>query len=311
MTETPSAKPPVLMLMRNPSPWALDDLATRYTLLSEPAPGIEVVITGGTEGIDAATIDRLPDLKLIAVCAVGYDQTDVAHAHARGAEVTNTPDVLTDDVADLAIGLMIATARRIPAMDRYVRGGRWVRDGAAPLATRFSGRRIGILGLGRIGRAIAWRAVPFALEIAYHARSERRDVPWRYEADPVALAASVDVLVVATAGGAGTAGLVDRAVLDALGPDGMLINIARGSVVDEAALVAALAEGRLGSAGLDVFADEPNVPQALLAMENVVLMPHMGSATRQTRAAMAQLVIDNVDAFFAGRPLLTPVPRGN
>ena len=289
----------------------MEAVTSRYTIRDTAGPGIEVVITGGSEGIDAATIDRLPDLKLIAVCAVGYDKTDVAHAHARGVEVTHTPDVLTDDVADLAIGLMIATARRIPAMDRYVRDGRWAREGSPALATRFSGRRIGILGLGRIGRAIAWRAVPFASEIAYHARSERRDVPWRYEADPVALAASVDVLVVATAGGAETAGLVDRAVLDALGPEGMLINIARGSVVDEGALVAALAEGRLGSAGLDVFAREPHVPEALLAMENVVLMPHMGSATRQTRAAMAQLVIDNVDAFFAGKPLLTPVPRAD
>lgn len=302
-------KPPVLLLLRSLSRWAMEDIAARYDIRDTPGPGIAVVLTGGGEGIDAATIDALPDLKLIAVCAVGYDKVDVAHAHARGIAVTNTPDVLTDDVADLAIGLMIATARRLPAMDQYVRTGRWAREGAPPLTTRLSGKRIGILGLGRIGHAIARRAEPFGGEIAYYSRGPKADAPWRYAADPVALAASVDVLVVATAGGAATRGLVDKAVIDALGPAGMLINIARGSVVDEEALVSALVEGRLGGAGLDVFAHEPNVPEALMSLENVVLIPHLGSATRETRAAMARLVIDNVDAFFAGRPLLTPVPK--
>ncbi|PTD27173.1 2-hydroxyacid dehydrogenase [Sphingomonas fennica] len=285
----------------------LDDLQSRFDLRTAPGPGIRAAVTGGAEGIDAATIDRCPDLALIAVCAVGYDKVDVAHARARGIAVTNTPDVLTEDTADTAIALMFAVYRRVALYDRYVRDGRWEKEGPPPLARKLTGRRIGILGLGRIGSAIAKRCAPFAGEIAYHSRTPVPGAPYRYAADTVALAAGVDVLVVATPGGKGTAGLVDRAVLDALGPDGTLINIARGSVVDEDALVAALAEGRLGAAGLDVFAHEPHVPEALLAMENVVLLPHQGSATVETRKAMADLVIANVEAFFAGKPLLTPV----
>ncbi|WP_419816600.1 2-hydroxyacid dehydrogenase [Glacieibacterium sp.] len=302
-----SDKQAVLMLVKRPELWGLEQLGEHFDLRTVPGPGIRAVVTGGTEGIDAATMDALPDLEIISVCAVGYDSTDVAHARSRGIVVTNTPDVLTDDVADLAIGLMLATSRRIAQHDRYVRDGEWVSKGSPPLTRRMSGRRIGILGLGRIGLAIAKRAEPFATEIAYYSRNKRDDVSYRYAPDVVSLAASVDILVVATSGGKDTAKLVDAATIEALGPDGMLVNIARGSVIDEDTLVAALADGRLGSAGLDVFADEPNVPQALLSMQNVVLLPHQGSATVETRAVMGQLVIDNLDAHFSGRSLITPL----
>lgn len=302
-----SAKPSILLLVREPQQWLLDNLDAHYTVHHAPAPGIRVVLTGGAEGIDAATIDQLPDLALIAVCAVGYDKVDVTYARARGVRVTNTPDVLTDDTADLAIALMFATYRRVALYDRYVRAGDWASKGPPPLARKLSGQRIGILGLGRIGRAIARRAEPFAGEIAYHSRRPVEGMPYRYAADAHALAASVDILIVATPGGAETAGLVDAAMLDALGPRGTLINIARGSVVDEAALVSALVEGRLGAAGLDVFADEPHVPEALLTMDQVVLLPHQGSATVETRAAMAELALANIAAFYAGEPLPTPI----
>lgn len=298
-------KPPVLMLIREPPPWMLQDFA-HYDLRTVPGPGIRAAVTGALEGIDAATIDALPDLRLIAVWAVGYDKTDVAHAKARGVAVTNTPDVLTDDTADMAIALMYAVFRHIAAHDRYVRAGKWA-TGFPPIGRKLSGRRIGILGLGRIGSAIARRCEPFAGEIAYHSRRPVAGSLYRYAADARALAASVDVLVVATSGGADTAKLVDAAVLDALGPEGTLINIARGSVIDEDALVAALTEGRLGAAGLDVFTNEPHVPQALWTMDNVVLTPHQGSATIDTLRAMADLVRANVDAFFAGEPLKTPL----
>lgn len=298
---------PILMLIERPSQWLLDGLDDRYDLRHAPAPGITVAITGGGEGIDAATIDACPDLKLIAVCAVGYDKVDVAHAKAKGIAVTYTPDVLTDDVADLALALMLSVFRRVPLHDRYVRAGEWMTKGAPPLTRSLTGRRIGILGLGRIGHAIARRVEPIAGEIAYFSRHPKADVPWRHEPDPVALAAWADVLVVAVAGGKATAGLVDARVIEALGPEGVLVNIARGSVVDEPALVDALVSGRLGGAGLDVFADEPRVPEALFGLETVVLLPHQGSATRETRAAMAKLVLDNVAAFVAGKPLLTPV----
>lgn len=300
-------KQPVLMLVRNPEKWGLEQLGEHFDLRTVPGPGIRAAVTGSTEGMDAATMDALPDLEIVAVCAVGYDLTDVAHARSLGVAVTNTPDVLTDDVADLAIALIFATSRRVAAHDRYVRDGNWVSSGTPPLTRKVTGRRIGIFGLGRIGLAIARRTEAFAGEIAYFSRNPRSNVPYRYAPDLLSLAASVDILVVATSGGKETAKLVDKAVIDALGPDGMLVNIARGSVIDEEALAAALVEGRLGSAGLDVFVDEPNVPEALLALENVVLLPHQGSATVETRAAMGRLTIDNLDAHFAGRPLITPL----
>lgn len=302
-----ATKQPLLMLLRNPQLTCLEQVGDLYELHHVPGPGIRAALCGGS-GIDAATIDAAPDLEMISLAVVGYDRVDVDHARAKGIAITNTPDVLTDDVADLAIALMLAVARRLPAYDLYVREGRWVRDGFPPLARRASGRRIGILGLGRIGQAIAARAAPFASEIGYFSRHPRAEgADYAYFDDPVALAAWADTLIVAVSGGAPTAGLVGRAVIEALGPDGTLVNIARGSVIDEAEMVAALQDGRLGFAGLDVFADEPNVPAALLTMENVVLLPHQGSATRETRQGMADLALANLAAFFAGKPLLTPI----
>lgn len=302
-----STKPPLLMLLRHPALSCLEHVGDLYDLRHEPGPGIRAAISGGN-GIDAATVDAAPDLEMVALAVVGYDRVDLDHARARGIAVTNTPDVLTDDVADLAVGLMIAAARRLPQQDLYVRQGRWVTDGMPPLTRRASGRRIGIVGLGRIGQAIAHRARPFASQLGYfsrHPRSEGAD--YRYFGDPLALAAWADTLIVAVSGGPGTAGLVSKAVMDALGPDGILVNIARGSVVDESAMVAALRDGRLGAAGLDVFADEPHVPEALLSLENTVLIPHQGSGTTETRRAMGELALANLAAFFAGKPLITPI----
>jgi lactate dehydrogenase-like 2-hydroxyacid dehydrogenase len=215
--------------------------------------------------------------------------------------------VLTDDVADMALGLMLTVLRRLCVGDRFVRDGRWARKDIMPLATRLTGKRLGILGLGRIGRAIARRAAAFETVIAYTGRRAHDDAPYRFEPSLVALARDSDVLVVSVAGGAGTRGLVSREVLEALGPEGVLINVARGAVIDEPALVEALCQGRLGGAGLDVFANEPHVPEALLGLEQVVLQPHRGSATHETREAMGRLVLDNLAAHFAGRPLPTQV----
>ena len=302
-----TTKPPLLMLLQHPALSCLDHIGDLYDLRYAPGPGIKAALSG-KNGIDAATMDATPDLKMISLAVVGYDRVDLDHARARGIRVTNTPDVLTDDVADLAMGLMLAVARRLPAQDLYVRQGRWPIEGDPPLARRASGRRIGILGLGRIGQAIAARARPFASEIGYFSRAPRAEGGgYHYFDSPRALAAWSDVMIVVVAGGAETAGLVNRDVIEALGPDGTLINVARGSVVDEDALVAALVDGRLGAAGLDVFADEPNVPEALLGLDNVVLLPHQGSATWETRKAMGDLALANLAAFFAGMPLLTPV----
>jgi lactate dehydrogenase-like 2-hydroxyacid dehydrogenase len=301
------SKQPLLMLLKHPALSRLAHIGDLYDLRYEPGPGIRAAISGGN-GIDAATMDAAPDLEMVSLVVVGYDRVDLDHARAKGIRVTNTPDVLTDDVADLAIGLMLAVARRLPQQDLYVRQGRWVKEGLPPLTRRASGRRIGILGLGRIGQAIADRARPFASEIGYFSRKPRAEgADYHYFGDPRELAAWADTLIVAVSGGPATAGLVSREVIEALGPDGILVNIARGSVVDEPAMVAALQDGRLGAAGLDVFADEPNVPEALLSLENVVLIPHQGSATLETRQAMADLALANLDAFFAGKPLLTPI----
>ena len=302
-----STKRPLLMLLKQPSFSCLDHIGDLYDIRYEPGPGIEAALSGGN-GADAATMDATPDLKMISLAVVGYDRVDLDHARAKGIAVTNTPDVLTDDVADLAIGLMLAVARRLPAQDLYVRQGLWVKEGPPPLARRASGKRIGVLGLGRIGQAIAERAKPFASEIGYFSRHPRAEgAGYRYFDDPVALAAWADTMIISVAGGVGTTGLVSREVIEALGPEGTLINIARGSVVDEDAMVAALVDGRLSAAGLDVFADEPHVPEALLRLENVVLIPHQGSATRETRKAMADLALANLAAFFEGKPLLTPI----
>ena len=278
----------------------------RAAVLAEIGGRVRGIGTNGHLGADAALIDALPKLEIIACYGVGVDAIDLPHAAGRAITVTNTPDVLNDDVANMAIALLLATSRRICEADRYVRSGRWL-HGEMALARGIRGRTLGILGLGRIGKDIARKAAVFGCEIVYHGRSRQADQPYGYYADLAEMARDCDVLVVICPGGAATRNLVDRAVLDALGPEGTLINVARGSVVDEPALVTALQEGRLGAAGLDVFADEPRVPEALLTMDNVVLQPHLGSATTETRRAMGDLVVDNLRAHFAGRPVLTPV----
>ncbi|MGC9497452.1 2-hydroxyacid dehydrogenase [Streptomyces sp. WG7] len=286
----------------------------RLPELTDPAAylrdhGREVVaaVTSARTGVSDALMDALPRLGAIVHFGVGHETTDVVRARARGIDVSNTPDVLTDCVADLAVGALIDVMRRMSAADRYVRDGRW---GAAPfpLADRVSGKRVGILGLGRIGRAVARRLEGFGAGIAYCSRVPVPDAGYRHLPTAQALAEACDALVVTVAGGRGTRGLVSEAVLDALGPRGYLVNVARGSVVDEPALVAAVGAGRIAGAALDVFADEPNVPRALLDSDRVVLLPHIASATRETRAAMADLALRNVRRFMTEGVLLTPVP---
>ena len=268
--------------------------------------GLTVAVAGGGTIIGAAEMDALPGLRAVANFGVGYDNVDVEEATRRGIVVSNTPDVLTDAVADLTVVLVLDVLRQVSSADRFVRRGEWAAGGRFPLTREVRGTVVGILGLGRIGEAVAQRLEPFGARIAYHSRSPKQ-VPWAFHVSPVELARACDVLVVLTPGGADTHRLVDASVIDALGPDGFLVNVSRGSVVDETALVAALEEGRLAGAGLDVFADEPHVPTALLGRDDVVLLPHVGSATVQTREAMATLVLDNVAAFLATGRLVTPV----
>lgn len=258
--------------------------------------------------IGAELLDRLPALRLIANFGVGYDNIDVTAAVARKVIVTNTGGVLDEEVADLTLALLLATIRRLPQADRFVRDGRWER-GAFPLSPSLRGRTVGILGLGAIGKAVARRLEAFGVAIAYHSRTRQNAVAYPWYPSAEALAEACEALVVIVPGGPTTRHLVDAAVLRALGPRGVLINVARGSVVDQAALIAALADGTIEAAGLDVYADEPRVPEALRAMDNVVLLPHVGSATHVTRAAMGQRMIDNLASWFAtGRPL-SPVPE--
>ena len=278
----------------------------REALLASVADRITAVASANPAGIDGATIAKLPRLKVIAHFGVGYETVDVGAARARKVAVTNTPDVLTEEVADLAMALLLATVRRVPQGDRYVREGKWL-QGSMALTESVQGKTLGVIGAGRIGRAIATRAAAFNLKIAYQGPNKKADLPYAYFADPVSLARESDLLMVACPGGEATRGLVSRAVIEALGPKGFIVNISRGSVIDEPALIEALQQNRIAGAGLDVFADEPRVPVAFMSMENVVLQPHVGSATHKTRAAMGQLVIDNLAAHFAGKPLLTPV----
>ena len=294
---------PDLLLVSAVSPALEAELGKRFTLHREPEPGIRAIVGSGMSVVDRNLLSRLPALEIIAIHGVGHDGIDLETARARGVRVTLTPDVLTDDVADLAIALMLAVQRRVASNDRAVREGGW----NVPLARRASGRRIGLFGMGRIGQAIARRAAPFAAEILYTSRSAKPALPWRFVADVEALAACCDVLIVAASAGPDSHRAIGSAAIEALGPDGVLINIARGSIVDEAALVAALEGGRLGGAGLDVFADEPRVPEALSRLDQVVLSPHQGSATREGRAEMAALVLANLDAHFAGQPLPTAI----
>lgn len=257
-------------------------------------------IAGGNVGPEL--MDKLPRLEIIANFGVGYDSIDTAAARARHICVTNTPNVLDDAVAEITIGLMIALARRIPQTDRYVRDGKWLKS-AYPLLTELNGKTVGILGLGRIGKEIATRAQAMRMRVVYHGRTRQPDMPYIYYDKLIDMARDVDWLVIIAPGGKATEKIVSRQVLEALGPEGFLVNMARGTLVDESALVDLLQSGRLGGAALDVFEKEPQVPEALFALDNVVLSPHQGSATHQTRNKMGALVVANLDAHFAGEPL--------
>jgi lactate dehydrogenase-like 2-hydroxyacid dehydrogenase len=269
---------------------------------------VKALVGGGESKIDAGYMALFPALQMISVCGVGYDGIDVAAAKKRGIMVTHTPDVLNDDVADLALGLLLAVARKIPAADKFTRNADWL-DGPFQLTRKLTGAKLGMVGMGRIGQAIAKRAAAFDMDIAYTSRNPRTDVGYRYVATPTALAAEVDFLVIITPGGAGTKNLINADVLKALGPQGFLVNVARGSVVDQAALIEALQKKMIAGAGLDVFVDEPNVPAELRKLDNVVLTPHIASGTVETRKAMSALALANLDAFTDGQPVLTPVPE--
>lgn len=284
--------------------WEQDDADACLAAIAPRIRGLAASTLAGR--IDDALFARLPALEIVANFGVGYDNIDAHAAAARGITVTNTPGVLDEEVADLTLGLLLATLRQLPQADRFVREHRWP-DGPFPLSPTLRGRRVGIIGLGAIGKAIARRLEAFDVAIAYHGRHRQDDVPHDYHPDPVALAAASDVLIAIVPGGAATRHLVDARVLAALGKDGVFINVARGSVVDQDALIAALRDGTILAAGLDVYADEPHVPDALIAMPQVVLLPHLGSASVHTRAAMGQLVVDNLVAWFDTGQALTPV----
>ena len=313
------ANKPDLLTVARLAPFLMEPLQHAFTVherlheedaaaFARIAPKIRAVCGSGESRVSADLIAQLPALEIVSIMGVGYDGVDVAAAKARGVIVSHTPDVLNDDVADLALALMLNVARRIPQADQYVRQGRWP-SGAMPLARKMSGARLGIVGMGRIGQAIAQRALAFGMSIAYTARSAKQALPYAFHATPRELAAASDFLVVITPGGAATRKLIDADVLRALGPEGYLINVARGSVVDEAALIEALQKKTIAGAALDVFEKEPHVPEALRALDNVVLVPHIGSATTQTRHAMAARAFANLEAHFAGRPLPSAVPE--
>lgn len=258
--------------------------------------------------MDRSLFESLPNLEIVSSFGVGYDNVDVAEAASRNVIVTNTPDVLNDEVADLTLGLLLATLRRIPQADRYLREGRWLKA-PFPLSPTLRGRKVGIIGLGRIGKAIARRLEGFGVTIAYHGRNRQADVAYTYYPTLRGMAEDCDVLIAITPGGSATQNLINAEVLKALGPNGVLINVARGSVVDEQALIDALQTGTILAAGLDVYPDEPRVRQEFIDMEQVVLLPHIASASVHTRNAMGQLVADNLVSWFEGKGPLTPVPE--
>ncbi|KAK9060491.1 hypothetical protein SSX86_021195 [Deinandra increscens subsp. villosa] len=274
--------------------------------LKENSGSIRAVVGNANVGADCELIDSLPHLEIVSSFSVGLDKVDLGRCKEKGIRVTNTPDVLTEDVADLAIGLILATLRGICECDRYVRSGLW-KKGDFKLTTKFSGKKVGIIGLGRIGTAIAKRAEAFNCPISYYSRSEKPDSKYKYFPSVVELASDCDILIVACPLTEATRHIINREVINALGPKGYLINIGRGPHVDEPELVSALVEGRLAGAGLDVFEHEPHVPEELFRLDNVVLLPHVGSGTVETRNAMADLVVGNLEAHFSKKPLLTPV----
>ena len=299
--------------------WDIGPMEAAYTLHPMPdsgkisdlpeavIPEIRAIAFKGHGQLGADIIDALPNLAMIANYGVGYDTIDVAHATRKGIKVTNTPDVLTQDVADLAVGLIIAQYRGIPGADHWVKSGQWSATGAYPLQRKVSGKRIGVVGLGRIGRAIAERLSPFGVELSYYARQPKETPGWTHINDIETLASKVDILVVSLSGGPETQGMVGKAAIEALGPEGVLVNISRGTTLDEGALLDALESGALGAAALDVFLHEPGLDPRFLALDNVLLQPHQSSGTVETRRAIGQLQRDNLAAFFEGKALVTPV----
>jgi lactate dehydrogenase-like 2-hydroxyacid dehydrogenase len=290
-------------------------LAERYTVhkLHEQADKAAWLAENGSRirahagsGVQADLMDALPNLEIIASFGVGYDNIDTTTAKARNIRVTNTPDVLNDAVAEITLGLMISLARRIPQSDQYVRQGRWP-QGNFGLFTELTGKTVGILGLGRIGKEIATRLQAMKMRVVYHGRKQQLNTPYIYYDKLEDMARDSDWLVVIAPGGKGTEGIVSRKVLEALGPNGYIVNVARGTLIDEPAMLELLQSGRLGGAALDVFVDEPEVPEAFFALDNVVLSPHQGSATHQTRDAMGALLVANLDRHFAGEPLISAV----
>jgi hydroxypyruvate reductase len=284
----------------------LHEAKNREAFLKEHARSVRALATFGPMAVDGKLMDALPKLEVIANFGVGVDAINLADAKQRGIIVTNTPDVLNEAVADTALALLLNTVRGFPQSERYLRGGHWASEGPYPLTIDVGGKTLGILGLGRIGEAIAKRAMACGMKIRYHNRN-RKDVPYLYDPDPVTLAGNSDVLMVVTPGGPETNKMVGAKVLDALGPQGYLVNIARGSVVDEPVLLRYLQDKRIAGAGLDVFADEPRVPPEFFVLENCVLFPHVGSATVETRKAMGDLQIENLRLHFAGKPVKTRV----
>jgi lactate dehydrogenase-like 2-hydroxyacid dehydrogenase len=276
------------------------------TLSAELRGRIRGIATEANRGATRALIERLPKLEIISCFGVGVDAIDLAAARERNIPVTNTPGILADECADLAIGMMLASARQIVFADGFVRSGAWLK-GPLPLGRSVGGKTLGVVGLGGIGRAIADRAKAFRMNVIWHGPRPKPEVPYEYVPDLVALARRSDYLMVACRGGPATRGLISAEVLDAVGPKGTVINIARGSVVDEEALIARLRHGRVGFAALDVYENSPRIRPEFLALPNVILQPHQGSATIETRTAIGRLMIDNLSAHFAGRPLLTPV----
>ena len=280
--------------------------ADRAAFIEEHAPRIRGLATFGKWGADKALMQALPKLEIISNMGVGVDAIDLVEAKKRGIVVTNTPDVLNDCVAETAMSLILNVLHRFPQLEGYLRSGHWATQGNAPLSVEAKGKTLGILGLGRIGEKVAALAQAFGMKIRYHNRT-KKDVAFAYDPDPQTLARNSDVLLVTTPGGKATEKLVDAGVLDALGPEGYLINISRGSVIDETALIRYLEEGRIAGAGLDVFDGEPNVKPGFLALQNAVLYPHVGSATHETRRAMGLLQLENLKLHFAGKPVKTPI----
>ncbi len=283
------------------------EAADKPALLADVGPRIRAVATDGASGCPSDVLAACPGIELIASFGVGYDGIDIPAAKERGIRVTTTPDVLNDAMAEITIGLMISLAHKLPQADRWVREGKWVPGTSFGLTSELTGRTVGILGLGRIGKEIAARAQAMKMRVVYHGRREQPHQPFAFYPDLTEMARAVDWLVVIAPGSAETRGIVSREVLEALGPEGYLVNVARGTLIDESAMVEMLASGALGGAALDVFEREPHVPEDLYKLDNVVLSPHQGSATEKTRFQMGDLLVRNMAAHFAGEPLLTPL----